>query len=55
MLISSHDLYELASVTTSCLFLHDGELLKGESMDAIRDEAPSLKEYYRRLMKAVSL
>lgn len=28
MLISSHDLDELASVATSCLFLHDGELLK---------------------------
>lgn len=55
MLISSHDLDELASVATSCLFLHDGELLKKESMDVIRDEAPSLKEYYRRLMKAVSL
>lgn len=54
MLISSHDLDELASVATSCLFLHDGELLKKESMDVIRDEAPSLKEYYRRLMKAVS-
>lgn len=55
MLISSHDLDELASVATSCLFLHDGELLKKESMDVIGDEAPSLKEYYRRLMKAVSL
>ena len=55
MLISSHDLDELASVATSCLFIHDGELLKKESMDVIRDEAPSLKEYYRRLMKAVSL
>ena len=55
MLISSHDLDELASVATSCLFLHDGELLKKESMDVIRDEASSLKEYYRRLMKAVSL
>lgn len=55
MLISSHDLDELASVATSCLFLYDGELLKKESMDVIGDEAPSLKEYYRRLMKAVSL
>ncbi len=55
MLISSHDLDELASVATSCLFLHDSELLKKESMDVIRDEASSLKEYYRRLMKAVSL
>lgn len=55
MLISSHDLDELASVATCCLFLHDGELLKKESMDVIRDEASSLKEYYRRLMKAVSL
>ena len=55
MLISSHDLDELASVATSCLFLHDGELLKKESMDVIGDEASSLKEYYRRLMKAVSL
>ena len=55
MLISSHDLDELASVATSCVFIHDGELLKMESMDVIRDEAPSLKEYYRRLMKAVSL
>lgn len=55
MLISSHDLDELASVATSCLFIHDGKLLKKESMDVIRDEAPSLKEYYRRLMKAVSL
>ncbi len=55
MLISSHDLDELASVATSCLFIHDGELLKKESMDVIRDEASSLKEYYRRLMKAVSL
>lgn len=55
MLISSHDLDELASVATSCLFLHDGKLLKKESMDVIRDEASSLKEYYRRLMKAVSL
>lgn len=55
MLISSHDLDELASVATSCVFIHDGELLKKESMDVIRDEAPSLKEYYRRLMKAVSL
>lgn len=36
MLISSHDLDELASVATSCLFLHDGELLKKESMDVIR-------------------
>ena len=55
MLISSHDLDELASVATGCVFIHDGELLKMESMDVIRDEAPSLKEYYRRLMKAVSL
>ena len=55
MLISSHDLDELASVATSCVFIHDGELLKKESMDVIRDEASSLKEYYRRLMKAVSL
>ena len=36
MLISSHDLDELASVATCCLFLHDGELLKKESMDVIR-------------------
>lgn len=28
---------------------------KKESMDVIRDEASSLKEYYRRLIKAVSL
>ena len=55
MLISSHDLDELASVATSCVFIHDGELLKKESMDVIRDEASSLKEYYRRLMNAVSL
>lgn len=55
MLISSHDLDELASVATSCVFIHDGELLKKEPMDVIRDEASSLKEYYRRLMKAVSL
>lgn len=55
MLVSSHDLDELASVATSCVFIHDGELLKKESMDVIRDEASSLKEYYRRLMKAVSL
>ena len=55
MLISSHDLDELASVATSCVFIHDGELLKKESMAVIRDEASSLKEYYRRLMKAVSL
>ena len=55
MLISSHDLDELASVATSYVFIHDGELLKMESMDVIRDEASSLKEYYRRLMKAVSL
>ena len=55
MLIASHDLDELASVATSCLFIHDGKLLKKESMDVIRDEAPSLKEYYRRLMKAASL
>lgn len=51
MLISSHDLDELASVATSCLFIHDGELIKKESMDVIRDEASSLKEYYRRLVK----
>lgn len=55
MLISSHDLDELASVATSCVFIQDGELLKKEPMDIIRDEASSLKEYYRRLMKAVSL
>ena len=55
MLISSHDLDELASVATSCVFIHDGELLKKESMAVIRDEASSLKEYYRRLMNAVSL
>lgn len=55
MLISSHDLGELASVATSCLFIHNGELLKKESMNVIRDEASSLKEYYRRLMKATLL
>ena len=55
MLISSHDLDEMASVATSCLFIHDGGLHNKDSMDVIRDEAASLKEYYRRLMKAVSL
>ena len=55
MLISSHDLDELASVATSCLFIHDGKLLKKESMEAIECEASSLKEYYRCLMEAALL